>query len=80
MEKLLLNTYVHSLWDMFIQNNIALGISVVYDLEEILVEFWQNNIDANVPAKDLSAATLDNLYQLVMSQSEDALNTVKALW
>lgn len=79
MEKLLLNVYVHSLWNVYIQNNTALGISVTQGLHQVLAEFWDANVNANVPAKDLPSATLDNLYELVSSQSADALAAVKAI-
>lgn len=85
MEKLLTNTYVQSLWTLFVQNNIVLGVDILGSLpsekvlRDTILAFWQANIDANVPANDLPAATLDNLYQLVMSQSEDALSAVKSM-
>lgn len=84
MEKLLTNTYVQALWAMFIQNNTVLGIDVLgnYSSEKVLrdslLELWQANVAANVPAKDLPAATLDSFYQLVESQLSDALSVAKA--
>ena len=85
MEKLLTNTYVQTLWTLFVQNSIVLGVDIIGSLpsekvlRDTLLAFWQANIDANVPANDLPAATLDNLYELVSSQSADALAAVKSI-
>lgn len=67
MEKLLTNTYVQSLWTLFVQNSIVLGVDILGSLpsekvlRDTILAFWQANIDANVPEKDLPAATLDSL-------------------
>jgi len=79
MEKLLLSTYVQTLWALFVVNNTALGIEVTDTLTSTLTGLWQANADAGVSVKDLPAATLQNLYELVTSQNEDALNQVKAI-
>jgi hypothetical protein len=84
MEKLLTNTYVQSLWTLFVQNSIVLGVDILGSLpsekvlRDTILAFWQANIDANVPEKDLPAATLDSFYQLVESQLSDALSAAKA--
>ena len=79
MEKLLLSTYVHTLWALFVVNNTALGIEVTDSLQSTLTELWTANANANVPLNELPSATLQNLYELATSQNEDALNQVKAI-
>lgn len=85
MEKLLLSTYVHALWTFFVQNNTALGIDILNGtpnekvMKDTITELWTANANANVPLNELPAATLQNLYELATSQSEDALTHVKAI-
>jgi len=85
MEKLLLNTYVHSLWTLFVQNNTALGIDILNGsssekvMKDTITELWNANANANVLLGELPAATLQNLYELATSQSEEALAHVKSI-
>lgn len=78
METLLKNHYTHALWNLFLANNTARSVNQQLSLQDTLQEFWTTNQNANVPAKDLPAATLQNLYELAHSDDEDALTSVKA--
>ncbi len=78
MEALLKNHYTHALWALFLSNCWARGVEVATSLEAQLQEFWDGNVNANVPAKDLPAATMQNLYELAHADDADALVAVKA--
>ena len=85
MEKLLLNTYVRSLWALFVQNNTALGIDILNGssnekaMKDTITELWNAKENSNVTLSELPAGKLKKLYELATSQSEEALAHVKSI-
>ncbi|MFZ7106585.1 MAG: hypothetical protein ACO1HP_07485 [Bacteroidota bacterium] len=84
MKKLLLSTYVQTLWALFIQNNTALGIDILNGtpnekaMKDTITELWIANENAGVLEKDLPAATLQNLYELAHGDDADALVSIQS--
>ena len=78
METLLTNFYTHALWSLFLANSNANGVEVTQSLQFTLNEFWNGNVNANVPAEDLPSATLQNLYELAHGDDAGALASIKS--
>jgi hypothetical protein len=79
MQKVLLNTYAQMLWSLFVANNEANGVDLSVTFKQQVTEFWNQNVSANVPASELPAATLQNLYELAHGDDENALASVKSI-
>lgn len=82
MQTVIMNAYARLLWQIYIENNLVLGISTEgQTFEETINEIAINLLGSqNPPTKDeLPKLIFQQLYELAESQSFDAREEIKRI-